>query len=209
MTRKHLQTNYYDVLGVDRSASVSEIKAAYRKLVLEHHPDRYHGKMKKCVRYKSGKDAEILRINAAYDLLSDSTRRSKYDIEMFGVSAAPDASENVLVDTGNYKPMRSEDVHEMFGGLNEFERFTTAQYYRQRSHIAPAAIGRRATNFVKRKQFRAAKVKLPTQSATMAWFAFPVVLAALWGVNLNSIRNQSKDTEYSRDHGQEFPMRLR
>ncbi|GMF35290.1 unnamed protein product [Phytophthora lilii] len=111
---------------------------------------------------------------------------------MFGISAAPDHDDRVVVGTGNYKPMSSEDVHEMFGGLNEYERFTTAQYYRQRSHIAPAAIGRRATNLAERKQFRAAKSKLPTQSATLAWLAFPVVLVALWGVNLSSIRSQTK-----------------
>ncbi|KAE9354805.1 hypothetical protein PF008_g4366 [Phytophthora fragariae] len=194
MTRdkKHLQPNYYEVLGVERSASTDDIKAAYRKLVLEHHPDRYHVKSKSSARRKDGKDAEILRINAAYDLLSNTTDRVQYDIEMFGVSAAPEHSDRVVVGAGNYKLMSSEDVHEMFGGLNEFERFTTAQYHRQRSHVAPAAIGRRATNLAERKQFRAAKSRLPTQGATMAWLAFPVVLVALWGVNLSNIKNQSK-----------------
>ncbi|GMF35288.1 unnamed protein product [Phytophthora lilii] len=170
--KKHLQHNYYEVLGVERSASTDDIKAAYRKLgglytstenrptlphtdvltrcaVLEHHPDRYHAKTKGAARRKDGK---ILRINAAYDLLSDTSSRVKYDIEMFGISAAPDHDDRVVVGTGNYKPMSSEDVHEMFGGLNEYERFTTAQYYRQRSHVAPAAIGRRATNLGERKR---------------------------------------------------------
>ncbi|KAG6613874.1 DnaJ subfamily B member 14 [Phytophthora cinnamomi] len=193
MTRsKYLQPNYYDILGVDRSASTDDIKAAYRKLVLEHHPDRRRSTPKALSRRSKGEDAAILRINAAYNSLSRDSARSKYDMEMFGVSAAPGHTDRVVVGTGNYKPMSSEDVHELFGGLNEFERFTTAQYHRQRSHIAPAAIGRRATNFAERKQFRAANVKLPTQSATMAWLAFPVALMALWGLNLKSIQNQSK-----------------
>lgn len=134
----------------------------------------------------------ILRINAAYDTLCNDNARIKYDMDMFGVSAAPGHNDRVMVGAGHYKPISSEDVHEMFGGLNEYERFTTAQYHRQRSHIAPAAIGRRATNFAERKQFRAASVKLPTQSATMAWLAFPVAQVALWGLNLKSNRNQSK-----------------
>lgn len=190
--RKHVQPNYYEVLGVERSASTKEIKAAYRKLVLEHHPDRYHAKARGPVRRKDGKDAEILRINAAYDLLSDDTTRAKYDIEMFGVSAAADPPDREVVGMGNYKPMSSEDVHKMFGGLNEYERFTTAQYYRLRSHIAPAAIGRRATNLAERKRFRAHTSKMPTQRMTLIWFTFPVVLVALWGVNVNNLRNQSK-----------------
>jgi DnaJ-class molecular chaperone len=160
--------------------------------VLEHHPDRYHAKTRGSARRKDGKDAEILRINAAYDLLSDSTARVKYDIDMFGISAAPGHDDRVVVGAGNYKPMSSEDVHEMFSGLNDYERFTTAQYHRQRSHVAPAAIGRRATNLAERKRFRAAQSKLPTQAASLAWLAFPVALIALWGVNLASIRNQSK-----------------
>ncbi|KAF1781667.1 DnaJ domain [Phytophthora cactorum] len=179
--RKHLQPNYYDVLGVERSASTDDIKAAYRKLVLEHHPDRYHAKTRGSARRNDGKDTEILRINAAYDLLSDNTARVKYDIEMFGISAAPNHHDRVVVGADNYKPMSSEDVHEMFGGLNEYERFTTAQYHRQRSHVAPAAIGRRATDLAERKKFRAAKSKLPTQGTTLMWLAFPVALMALWG----------------------------
>ncbi|KAJ8577797.1 hypothetical protein ON010_g1410 [Phytophthora cinnamomi] len=178
MTRsKYLQPNYYDILGVDRSASTDDIKAAYRKLGNATTTCNVSTLIVTC------SEANTLVLVCA---------RSKYDMEMFGVSAAPGHTDRVVVGTGNYKPMSSEDVHELFGGLNEFERFTTAQYHRQRSHIAPAAIGRRATNFAERKQFRAANVKLPAQSATMAWLAFPVALMALWGLNLKSIQNQSK-----------------
>ncbi|TDH72728.1 hypothetical protein CCR75_003394 [Bremia lactucae] len=187
--KKHLQPNYYEVLGVERSASPDKIKAAYRKLVLEHHPDRFHDKSQGSARRN---DDKILRINAAYDLLGDNATRAKYDLEMFGVSETAKQHEQNPVGMGNYKSMTSENVHEMFGGLNEYERFTTAQYYRQRSHIAPAAIGRRATNLAERKQFRANYSKLPTQRATMMWLAFPVALMVLWGVNVSVIRNDSK-----------------
>ncbi|CAH0477678.1 unnamed protein product [Peronospora belbahrii] len=179
MDKKHLQPNYYDILGVDRSASTEDIKAAYRKLVLKHHPDRNHVQTKSSsVRQKDEKDAEIVHINAAYDLLSDDSNRVKYDMEMFGVSAIPNYNDHGIKETGSYKPMSSQDVHEMLGGLNTYERFTTAQFHRHRSHIAPSAIGRRATNLMERKRFRAANSKLPTQSVSLAWLAFPIALMA-------------------------------
>ena len=116
-------------------------------------------------------------------------------MDMFGVSAASSDDEATRAAdhvARNYKPMSSQDVHEMFGGLNSYERFTTAQYHRLRSHVAPAAIGRRATNLLERKQFRAANSKLPTQTATLAWLAFPLALAALWGVNVSNIKEQCR-----------------
>jgi DnaJ-class molecular chaperone len=60
--------DYYETLGVDRSASVDEIKKAYRKLAMRHHPD------------KPGGDAEMFKnINQAHEVLSDPDRRARYD----------------------------------------------------------------------------------------------------------------------------------
>ena len=59
--------DYYSILGVSRNASQDEIKRAYRKLAMKHHPDR-------------GGDAEKLQeINHAYDTLKDPDKRSAYD----------------------------------------------------------------------------------------------------------------------------------
>lgn len=51
--------DYYKILGVDKKASPEEIKKAYRKLALQHHPD------------KGGDEAEFKKINEAYQILSD------------------------------------------------------------------------------------------------------------------------------------------
>lgn len=59
--------NPYEVLGVDRDAGVAKIKAAYRALSREHHPD------------KGGDEAKFLEIKEAFDILSDSARRERYD----------------------------------------------------------------------------------------------------------------------------------
>lgn len=60
--------NYYFILGVPSTASLSEIKSAYRRLAKEFHPD-YHGKS--C--------EPFLEIQEAYSVLSDPLRRSAYD----------------------------------------------------------------------------------------------------------------------------------
>jgi DnaJ-class molecular chaperone len=63
--------DYYEVLGVNRSASADEIKKAYRKLARENHPDRNPGDKQAAGRFKEVQDA--------YDVLSDKAKREQYD----------------------------------------------------------------------------------------------------------------------------------
>ena len=63
--------DYYEVLGVSRSASEQEIKSAYRKLALQHHPDRNPGNHEAEERFKEAAEA--------YSVLSDSQKRAQYD----------------------------------------------------------------------------------------------------------------------------------
>jgi curved DNA-binding protein len=63
--------DYYKVLGVDRKATEDEIKRKYRKLALEYHPDRNTGD-------ESAED-KFKEINEAYQVLSDSEKRKRYD----------------------------------------------------------------------------------------------------------------------------------
>ncbi len=63
--------DYYSVLGVPRSAGEAEIKSAYRKLALKHHPDRNQG--------NKAAEAKFKEINEAYEVLSDAQKRKLYD----------------------------------------------------------------------------------------------------------------------------------
>ena len=63
--------DFYDVLGVSRSASVEDIKRAYRALARKHHPDVAENKAEAEHRFKE--------INEAYEVLSDPNKRAQYD----------------------------------------------------------------------------------------------------------------------------------
>lgn len=63
--------DYYDILGVSKSASQDEIKKAYRKKAMEWHPDKHKGDKKAEEKFKE--------INGAYQTLSDEKKRKQYD----------------------------------------------------------------------------------------------------------------------------------
>lgn len=63
-----MSKDYYKILGVQRSASPEEIKAAFRKLAHQHHPDK-----------KGGSTEKFKELNEAYQALSDAEKRKQYD----------------------------------------------------------------------------------------------------------------------------------
>lgn len=63
--------DYYAILGVNKTASADEIKKQFRKLALKYHPDRNQG--------NKAAEAKFKEISEAYEVLSDSDKRSKYD----------------------------------------------------------------------------------------------------------------------------------
>ncbi len=66
------KSDYYDILGVTKSASADELKKAYRKQALEWHPDRHKDD-------KEAAEKRFKEINEAYQVLSDTNKRAAYD----------------------------------------------------------------------------------------------------------------------------------
>ena len=63
--------DYYEVLGVQKSASADEIKKAYRKAAMKYHPDRNPGDKEA--------EAKFKEVGEAYEVLSDDSKRQRYD----------------------------------------------------------------------------------------------------------------------------------
>lgn len=66
-----MAANYYDILGVSKSATDKDIKAAFRKMARKYHPDVNPG--------DKSAEAKFKEVNAAYEVLSDKDKRAKYD----------------------------------------------------------------------------------------------------------------------------------
>ena len=69
--------DYYEVLGVSQNASSDELKKAYRKVAMKHHPDRNPGDNKSEDKFKEASEA--------FEVLGDKEKRSRYD--QFGHAA--------------------------------------------------------------------------------------------------------------------------
>ncbi len=100
--------DYYDVLGVPRDAGDQDIKSAYRKLALKHHPDRNPGDVEAEEKFKEAAEA--------YAVLADPEKRSAYDrFGHAGVSSAGGA--------GGFDPTIFADFGDIFGGLRDIFGF--------------------------------------------------------------------------------------
>lgn len=93
--------DYYEVLGVDRKSSEDDIKKAYRKLAMQHHPDRNPGDKEAEARFKEAAEA--------YGVLSDAEQRARYD--QFGHQAFGQGGQYAGPQFTNM-----EDIFEAFGG---------------------------------------------------------------------------------------------
>lgn len=90
-------TDYYQTLGVARNATDEEIKKAFRKLAMKHHPDR------------GGDERKFKEINEAYDILGDPAKRQQYDNPQVRINI------NGNPFQGGPGPFNFDSIFEMFG----------------------------------------------------------------------------------------------
>ena len=95
--------DYYEVLGVARTASADEIKSAYRKLAMKYHPDRNPGDKAAEEKFKEAAEA--------YDVLHDAEKRQRYD--QFGHQAFANGGSGGFGGGG----MNMDDIFSMFGDI--------------------------------------------------------------------------------------------
>jgi DnaJ-class molecular chaperone len=86
-----MRVNYYEVLGVDRSASEPEIRDRFRKLAREHHPDRYKGPD------KAEAERKFQTLTEAANVLTNPARRKQHDAEIASPTRAAGAVDFVQI----------------------------------------------------------------------------------------------------------------
>lgn len=101
--------DYYDILGVSKSASAAEIKSAYRKLALKWHPDRNK---------ESNAHEKFKEINEAYEVLSNPEKKAKFD--QFGHAAFSQGAGGGNPFGGYYQTGGSINFEDLFGGAGGF-----------------------------------------------------------------------------------------
>ena len=107
--------DYYDILDIPRNASEAEIKKAYRKLAMQYHPDRNHGKEKWA-------NEKFKEINEAYGALGDPQKRRQYDQfgtvgnigDIFGSPFTATTGEEMMTDFGG-AGLRFDFLNDVFG----------------------------------------------------------------------------------------------
>jgi molecular chaperone DnaJ len=82
--------NYYEILGLNKRASQTEIKSAYRNLALKYHPDKTQNNKQAEEKFKE--------INKAYETLSDIKKRQEYDKKIAGETKSTDIFDDIFSD---------------------------------------------------------------------------------------------------------------
>ena len=101
--------DYYDVLGIAKGASKDDIKAAYRKLAMKHHPDMNKDNPKVA-------EEKFKELSEAYEVLADDEKRSRYD--QFGHEGVQSTFRTGGFDWSDFT--HYNDISDIFGGFEGF-----------------------------------------------------------------------------------------
>lgn len=104
--------DYYEVLGVSKTASESEIKKGYRKLANKYHPDKVNNSSES---EKAEAEKNFKEINEAYQVLSDSTKKQQYD--QYGHAAFEQGGGSSSGGFGGFGGFGGDDLGDIFGSF--------------------------------------------------------------------------------------------
>ncbi|MDF9825059.1 DnaJ-class molecular chaperone [Breznakia sp. PF5-3] len=135
------QKDYYQILGVSKTATADEIKKAYRKLAMKYHPD---------VSKEANAEAKIKEVNEAYEILGDPEKRKSYD--QFG-QAGPEQmryrQQYQQSGQGSYQQFTTmEDLFEAFFRANAQQQQQRQQYQNQQQYQYNNRPRRRSGGFI-------------------------------------------------------------
>ena len=117
-----MKRDFYEVLGVTRTATEQEIKSSYRKLAMQHHPDRNPG--------SSEAEEKFKEITEAYAILIDSEKRALYD--RFGHAGVGGGA------ASGFDPTVFQDFTDIFGEFFGFGEIFGGGRRRTRARIRSA-----------------------------------------------------------------------
>ncbi|KAI1130201.1 DnaJ domain-containing protein [Nemania abortiva] len=107
------KTDYYQLLGVDRTATDDEIKKAYRKKALELHPDRNFGDVDNATR-------KFAEVQAAYEVLSDTQERAWYDSHSDAILRGDDPADfDAAPEYHDVRLTTTDDIYTLMGRFNK------------------------------------------------------------------------------------------
>ena len=98
--------NYYEILGIERSATVEQIRKAHRKLAKKYHPD---------INKEAGAEQKFKDVNEAYEVLKDPDKRQKYDT----LGENWEQGQNFTPPPG-WRNMNGGNAQDFGGGFSDF-----------------------------------------------------------------------------------------
>ncbi len=126
--------DYYEILGLSRNASDEEVKKAYRRLAMKHHPDRNAN--------DKASEEQFKEIKEAYEVLSDNRRRAAYD--QFGHAGAENLGGFGGMGGMNFSDIFGDVFGDIFGGSRNAPQRGSDLYFNLEISLEDAVFGKTA-----------------------------------------------------------------
>lgn len=110
-----MKVNYYEILGVERSASEQEIRDRFRKLAREHHPDRYRGGD------KDDAERKFQVLTEAVNVLTNAEKRKQHDVGLGAGAARPNVDFVQIAKAYLVKGVKAYKDGDMRGAYENFD----------------------------------------------------------------------------------------